>query len=115
MMVALEMFVNRDHDATWKDWENQCNSIASHTKGVPGIKTEIKVPELANMVPHLHVDWDHAAVGKTPGDVVKELREGTPSIEVRPGSNKEFVVAVWMLEPGEYRTVGKRLGQVLNG
>jgi uncharacterized pyridoxal phosphate-dependent enzyme len=115
MMVAVEMFVNRDHEATWKDWENQCNRIAGFTKGVPGIKSEIKVPELANMVPHLHLDWDHAAVGKTPGDVVKELREGTPSIEVRPGSAKNFVIAVWMLEPGEYRTVGRRLGQVLKG
>ena len=115
MLVALEMFVNRDHKAVWKDWENRCNRIAGYTRGVKGIKTEIKVPELSNSVPHLHVTWDHAAVGKTPQDVVKELREGNPSIEVRPRSKEELVVAVWMLEPGEDRIVGRRLGQVLKG
>jgi L-seryl-tRNA(Ser) seleniumtransferase len=113
MMVAVEMFVNRDQEATWKDWENQCNRIAGYVKGVKGVTTEIKVPELANMVPHLHVNWDHAAVGKTPVDVVKELREGSPSIEVRPGSKEELVVAVWMMQPGQDRIVGQRLGQVL--
>lgn len=115
MLVALEMFVNRDHKAVWKDWENRCNRIATYTRGVKGIKTEIKVPELSNSVPHLHVNWDHAAVGKTPKDVAKELREGNPSIEVRPRAEDELVVAVWMLEPGEDRIVGRRLGQVLKG
>lgn len=115
MLVALEMFVNRDHKAVWKDWESRCNRIARYTRGVKGIKTEIKVPELSNGVPHLHVNWDHSAVGKTPKDVAKELREGNPSIEVRPRAEDELVVAVWMLEPGEDRIVGRRLGQVLQG
>ena len=115
MMVAVEMFVNRDHKAVWKDWENRCDRIASYVKGVKGVTTEVKVPELSNMVPHLHVNWDHDALGKTPRDAVKELREGNPSIEVRPGSREELVVAVWMLEPGEDRIVGKRLGQELKG
>lgn len=113
MLVALEMFINRDHKAVWKDWENRCNRIASYTRGVKGIKTEIKVPELSNGVPHLHVNWDQAAVGKTPKDVAKELREGNPGIEVRPRAEDELVVAVWMLEPGEDRIVGRRLSQVL--
>ncbi|MDE0164462.1 MAG: selenocysteine synthase [Bryobacterales bacterium] len=113
MLVALEMFINRDHKAVWKDWENRCNRIASYTRGVKGIKTEIKVPELSNGVPHLHVNWDHEAVGKTPKDVAKELREGNPGIEVRPRAEGELVVAVWMLEPGEDRIVGRRLSQVL--
>jgi len=115
MMVAVEMFVNRDHAAVWKDWEEQCNRIAGYVKGVKGVKTEIKVPELANMVPHLHLNWDHTAVGKTPRDAVKELRDGNPSIEVRPGSRDELVIAVWMMQPGDDRVVGQRLAQVLKG
>ncbi len=115
MMVALEMFVNRDHDATWKDWEARCNRIAGYVKGVKGVKTEIKVPELANMVPHLHITWDTEATGLKPPDAVKALREGSPSIEIRPGSKDELVVAVWMMQPGDDRVVGQRLEQVLKG
>jgi L-seryl-tRNA(Ser) seleniumtransferase len=61
------------------------------------------------------VNWDHAAVGKTPTEAVKELRDGNPSIEVRPGSRDELVIAVWMMQPGEDRIVGQRLAQVLKG
>ena len=115
MLVALEMFVNRDHDAVWKGWEGRCNRIAGYLRRVKGIKTEIKVPELANMVPHLHVTWDYEAAGLKPPGAAKALREGRPSIEVRPGAKEELVVAVWMLQPGEDRIVGQRLKQVLQG
>jgi hypothetical protein len=32
---------------------------------------------------------------------------------VRPGSEEELVIGVWMLEPGEDRIVGRRLKEVL--
>jgi L-seryl-tRNA(Ser) seleniumtransferase len=115
LLVAVEMFVNRDHKAVWKDWESRCNRVAAAVKGVKGVKTEIKVPELANSVPHLHVTWDYEATGIKPPDAVKALREGKPSIEVRPGAKDELVVAVWMMQPGEDRVVARRLQQVLKG
>ena len=61
----------------------------------------------------MHVTWDYAATGKKPADVVKELREGDPSIEVSPNSKEELIIAVWMLEPGEDRIIGQRLKQIL--
>jgi L-seryl-tRNA(Ser) seleniumtransferase len=113
MMVALEMFVNRDHKAVWKDWEEQCDRIAKAAKGVDSVTTEMFVPELANAVPHLRINWDHAKLGMTPREAVKKLREGEPSIEVRPGSNEVLEIAVWMLQPGEDKIVAKRVKEVL--
>ena len=66
-------------------------------------------------MPHLHVSWNEAALGKTVAAAVKELREGRPSIELSPRSREELIFAVWMLQPGEDRTVGRRLKQVLGG
>jgi L-seryl-tRNA(Ser) seleniumtransferase len=113
MMVALEMFVNRDHKAVWKDWEEQCDRFAKAAKGVDSVTTEMFVPELANAVPHLRINWDHAKLGMTPREAVKKLREGEPSIEVRPGSNEVLEIAVWMLQPGEDKIVAKRVKEVL--
>jgi L-seryl-tRNA(Ser) seleniumtransferase len=113
MMVALEMFVNRDHKAVWKDWEEQCDRIAKAAKSVDSVTTEMFVPELANAVPHLRINWDHAKLGMTPREAVKKLREGEPSIEVRPGSNEVLEIAVWMLQPGEDKIVAKRVKEVL--
>ena len=40
--------------------------------------------------------------------MVQKLREGKPSIEVTPGSNRQLVIGVWMMEPGEDAIVGER-------
>ena len=113
MLVALEMYVHRDHKAVWQDWEAQCDRIAGYVKGMDGVKTETIAKKLYSAVPHLHITWDYAAKGKKPSDVVKELREGNPSIEVSPNSGKELIIAVWMLQQGEDRIIGQRLKQIL--
>ena len=45
--------------------------------------------------------------------MVRKLREGKPSIEVTPGSQRQFVIGVWMMEPGEDAIVGDRIRSIL--
>jgi hypothetical protein len=45
--------------------------------------------------------------------MVQKLREGTPSIEVTPGSPRQFVIGVWMMEPGDDAIVGERIRAIL--
>jgi L-seryl-tRNA(Ser) seleniumtransferase len=80
---------------------------------VPGVTTEVWVPEIANHVPHLRIRWDPQRVKISVPEVVKRLREGEPSIEVVPGSRDQLVVGVWMMEPGEDRIVGRRIREIL--
>ena len=49
----------------------------------------------------------------TAREAVKRLREGDPSIELRPGAKDALEVAVWMLQPGEAQIVAKRIREVL--
>jgi L-seryl-tRNA(Ser) seleniumtransferase len=113
MWAALEYYVKQDQQAVWRDWEKRVRTIADLVTSVKGIKTEMFVPEIANHVPHLRITWDFAASGLTPRDVVQQLREGEPRIEVRPGARDAIEVAVWMLDPDEVQIVGKRLREVL--
>ena len=41
------------------------------------------------------------------------MRDGEPSIEVRPGAKEALEIAVWMLNPGEDEVVGARVREVL--
>lgn len=114
MLVALELFLDRDHEAVWAEWENRCSVIADAVSGVPGAETDVQVPPIANHVPHLHLKWDYAATGVTPRDVATGMREGSPVIEVNPSTNdEELVVGVWMMEPGEDQIVADRLRAIL--
>ncbi len=114
MLVALELFLNRDHDAVWKDWESRCDRIAAAVKNIKTVKTETFVPEIANAVPHLRIVWDEKALGMTPAEVSEKMRSGEPSIEVRPGAREALEIGVWMLEPGEDEIVARRLREVLS-
>jgi len=52
-------------------------------------------------------------VGLTVREAIHLLREGEPSIEVRPNTDNGLELGVWLLEPGETEIVARRLRQVL--
>lgn len=113
MMVAVEVQFKKDHKAEWADWEKRAKQVMDSVGGIKSVKSEIQVPPISNHVPHVHITWDQSAVKITPAEVVKQLREGTPSIEVTPGHRDKLVVAVWMLQPGEAEVVARRVREVL--
>ena len=111
MMVAVEQFLKKDHAAEGREFEARAETIRKSATAVPGVQAEIFVPEVANHVPHIRLAWDAAKLGLTPQDAIRLLRDGTPSIRVRPGD--EVVVGVWMMRQGEAEVVAKRLREVL--
>ena len=114
MLVALENFLDRDHEADWQLWEAQVQDIAESVRSVPGVQTEIHVPEIANHVPSLRIRWDQAQVKIEPLGARRALIDGRPSIETAGGGN-EIDITTWMMNPGEERIVAQRLTQVLQG
>jgi L-seryl-tRNA(Ser) seleniumtransferase len=111
MLVALELFLAKDHAREAREFERRAEVIRAGATAVPGVKAEVFLPEIANHVPHVRISWagaDEAAATAA----VKAMRDGEPSIGIR--SEKDtLVVGVWMMEPGEDRIVARRLRQVL--
>ncbi len=115
MMVAIESYYQRDHKAEWNEWEKRVKQIVDSVGSVKSVKTAVQIPPIANHVPHIHITWDQSAVKITPREVAKKLREGTPSIEVTPGSDDRLTLTVWMLQQGEAEVVARRVREVLKG
>ena len=114
MLVALETYLSRDHEADWKLWEGQIKQINDSVADIPGVETEIHVPEIANHVPSIRVRWDQEKIAMTPNEVRDALRKGHPSIET-VGGGESVDMTTWMLQAGEERIVGKRLAEILTG
>jgi L-seryl-tRNA(Ser) seleniumtransferase len=112
MLVALELYLKKDHAAEQREFEKRADVIRTAAAAVPGITAEVFVPEVANHVPHVRISWDAAARKLTPEDVVKVLRDSEPSIGTSSEGNA-VVVGVWMMRPGEDKIVARRLRQVL--
>jgi L-seryl-tRNA(Ser) seleniumtransferase len=116
MFVAVEQYLKTDHDAEWKDWEARLDVIDKAVSSVPGVHTGRFVPEVANHVPHLYLQWDEKALGLTKAECLKQLEDGDPSIVCLGGEDYHYGVAVtpFMMKPGEEQIVARRLREVLS-
>jgi len=132
MYVALEKYLATDHDLEWKSWETGIAQIENVIKRIPGITTEVFIPELGNITPTLTIAWDPRQIKLTGKALRENLRNGNPSIEAgfeglplyanQAGSDsidpaiaetlpgKDLVnITVWMMKPGEEKIVARRL------
>lgn len=112
MLVALELYLKKDHEKEWQLWEEQINLISDSVLSVKGVETEIHVPPHANHVPSLRIRWDQDLVKITPEDARKQLMEGHPAIAT-VGDKDTIGITTWMMEPGQERIVASRVKEVL--
>jgi L-seryl-tRNA(Ser) seleniumtransferase len=125
MVAALDWFLSQTDAGMEAEFRRRAERIATQLKGIPTLETNIAIPAVpANVVPHLLIRYDQKRIKIAPLDVAKELRKGTPSIELNPQTGQKrgaglpndentIVVGVWMLQPGEDLVVARRLKEVL--
>ena len=114
MVKALELYLNDDHEALWKNWQSQLDYISEQITKVPGVTTKFFVPDIANHVPHMDIAWDAAKVSLTPQEVSKLLRESKPSIVLTSGEERPGLsMNSFMLKAGEYKIVADQLVKIL--
>jgi len=127
LVAAVDCFLKQDDAAIEAECRQRADRIAKHLSAIPTVQTQIFVPEIANHVPHLLILYDQGRIKITGTEVMQEMREGKPRIELNPstggapasaglqGGPNTIVVGVWMLQSGEDIVVAKRLRDVLQG
>jgi len=137
-LTAIETWLNTDSRKLYDEWNARVDRIAKLVNTVPGVQTEIYIPDDGNRYPTLRVSWDQEAWGFGIKDCVQKLREGDPVIEVLGIDNPSLVSAVhegiekpkpnpkelkkqnhielvsMTIQPGEEMIVGDRLRSILN-
>lgn len=125
MVAAVDWFTEQSEESMQAEFRSRANKIIAHLKSIPTLQGSIVVPEVANHVPHLVLDYDHSRVKISATEVADQLRRGNPSIELNPATGKKnargltgdkdsIVVGVWMLQPGEEMIVARSLRDVLS-
>jgi uncharacterized pyridoxal phosphate-dependent enzyme len=132
-LMSLETWLKMDEKKLYADWNGRVDRIRKLVDTVPGVKTDIYIPDDGNRYPTLRVSWDTRAWGFSIIDCVQELRAGDPVIEVLGPDNPSLVTAVregqpnrkerkepdhielisMTIKPGEEIVVGQRLRAVL--
>jgi len=127
MVAAVDWLLTQTDDGMETEFRRRADRIADHLKKLPSVASQVVVPPVANHVPHLLIRYDQQRIKIPPRQVLTELRQGTPSIELNPSTGSThgasagiladantIVVGVWMLEPGEDMIVARRLHEVLS-
>jgi len=137
-LTAIETWLATDSKKLYSEWNARVDRIARLVETVPGVRTEIYIPDDGNRYPTLRVSWDQKSWGFSINDCVQKLREGDPVIEVLGVDNPSLVSAVregiekpnpnpkelkkqnhielvsMTIQPGEEMIVGQRLRAILS-
>ena len=134
-LTALETWLKLDEKKLYAEWNGRVDRIRKLVDTVPGVKTDVYVPEDGNRYPTLKVAWDQEAWKFSIADCVQKLRANNPVIEVLGTDNPSLVTAVregnpkptakerkapdhielvsMTIKPGEEIIVGQRLRAIL--
>jgi uncharacterized pyridoxal phosphate-dependent enzyme len=125
MVAAVDWLLTQTDEGMEKESRERMAVIVGMVQDIPSVQTSIMVPELANHVPHLMINFDPDVIGASARELRFRLRTATPCIELNPhtGSKKSsqgvpaqpnaLVVTTFLLNPGEEETVGRQIQKVL--
>jgi L-seryl-tRNA(Ser) seleniumtransferase len=111
VLAAVERYLKVDHAAERRELDARAAYVVEAVSKLRGVRAEVHVPEIANNVPHVRVEWDRET--RVAQDAVKQLLEGDPPIAVSQHGERGLTISMWMLRPGEHKIVARRLREVL--
>ena len=126
-LMAVEMWMKRDHKAEWNQWTGWLDHIAKRVSTVAGVTTSVRQPNgLSNRAPTLSIRWDAAKLGATGQAVAELLFNSEPRIVLPSGGGGgrgqggatpgETGVSImpYMLSAGDEKIIAERLHAVLS-
>lgn len=111
MVKALESYLKEDHKALTKEWWRCLDYVSGEITRVQGVSTAFAVPDIANHVPHMEINWDPRRISLTSQEASKQLRGGKPSIVLERTGNG-LGMNSFMLQPGEEKIIVEHLVQL---
>jgi L-seryl-tRNA(Ser) seleniumtransferase len=123
MLMAIEMWMKRDHKAEMDSWMSWMQSIANRVSEIEGVTAAVREPrELSNHTPVLNISWDAAKLGITGQRLAEILDTTEPRISLggsggrggAAGSRTGVSITAYMMSPGEDKIVGDRIHAVLS-
>lgn len=121
MLMAVEMWVKRNHDEEWKRWLGWLDHIATRVSAIDGVTTSLVQPRgLSNRSPQLSIRWDPNRFGITGRQVAGTLFDTDPRIALPVGRDREgdaqtgISIMPYMLAAGEEKIVADRIHAVLS-
>ena len=112
LLAAVERYLKVDHAAERRKLESRATQIIEKVSKIQGLSVSQHVPEIANNVPHVLLEWQEDRLKLTSEELVRQLSEGNPPIMVSREEKGKIRISVWMMQGDEHRIVADRLKEV---
>jgi uncharacterized pyridoxal phosphate-dependent enzyme len=121
MLMAVEMWMQRDHTTEWNRWRQWLEHIAASVSSFQGVTTTFIDPKgLSNRTPNLAIRWDQARLGISGETVARLLFDTDPRIATLGqigGKNKSetgILINPYMMSDGDESVVADRIVAILS-
>jgi len=119
MLMAVEMWVKRDHKAEWNRWMAWLSSIATDVSRIEGVTTSIReTTELSNRTPSLTIQWDRKRIGIRGADLARQLLDTEPRIATPGGRDRadeaSISITPYQMASGEEKIVAQKIYAALS-
>lgn len=109
LVAAVERYLSVDHAAERRELDERASRVIDALAGVSAVSCRKDVPEIANNVPHVLVEWTESKACLTSQQAVEKLLAGDPPVAVSRGGEGQLRISMWMLRPGQDVIVAERV------
>jgi len=121
LITALELFVQRDHQAEWEEWRSRSQAIVEALQGIPGVNVTMEKGNREGNFnregPQAVITFDASWKGLSIREIKESLLSGDPPIYMGHGllgyADKEINIAPQTLKDGEEEVIAERLCSLL--
>ncbi len=107
LLVAVERYFARDHEADRKRWQAMCEDVAAAVGTIHGLTADVFFWE-ARGIPAVSLTVDEGDLGLSKNDLIARLEAGDPPVYLW-GYRGEFCVVPSTLQDGEEKIVAAAL------
>ena len=114
LITALELFVDRDHEAEWRAWRAKADTIVGALQDIPGVDAKVVVEEINRHGPTPVISFERSWKGLPPAEIVDALKQGDSPVYLgfRHDEDEIYITPVCLVD-GDEDVIVERLRALL--
>ena len=114
LLAAVEWYVNQDHVELQQSYEDQVTYYDDVFADIQGVTVHRSFPsEAGQPMPRTEIRFDEEHLGITRNEILQQLAEGEPSIDIAGAGANGVLINGQTLMPGEIEIIAQRLKEIL--
>ena len=114
LLAAVDWYVNQDHVELQQSYEDQVTYYDEVFADIRGVTVHRSFPsEAGQPMPRTEIRFDEEHLGITRNEILQQLAEGEPSIDIAGAGANGVLINGQTLMPGEVEIIAQRLKEIV--